>query len=57
MFDGDNRFETVYHKLGFKQSIKVLKDRETGVCYLFLKSGYAGGLTLMVDGDGKPLKM
>ena len=30
-------------------------DKETGVVYLFVKDGYGGGLTVMVDENGKPL--
>lgn len=37
---------------GYRQ---VLMDRETGVQYLFIQCGYAGGLTVLVDADGKPL--
>lgn len=33
----------------------VLVDRETGVNYLFVQSGYAGGLTPLLDADGKPI--
>ena len=33
----------------------VLRDRHTGVQYLFVQVGYAGGLTVLVDADGKPL--
>ncbi len=33
---------------------KVFVDRETGVEYLFMASGYAGGLTVMLDRDGRP---
>ncbi len=35
----------------------VIVDRFTGVNYLFVKSGggYAGGLTVLVDENGKPL--
>jgi hypothetical protein len=32
-----------------------VKDTETGVHYLFWDSGYGGGLTVMVDAEGKPL--
>lgn len=31
----------------------VLADKETGVNYLFIQSGYAGGLTPLLDSDGK----
>ena len=33
----------------------IYVDKETGVMYLFVKNGYGGGLTVMVDEDGKPL--
>lgn len=30
-------------------------DQETGVTYLFVKSGYGAGLTPLLDADGKPV--
>lgn len=33
----------------------VLMDTETGVQYLFVHSGYAGGLCPLLDRDGQPL--
>lgn len=33
----------------------VLLDSATGVQYLFVQSGYAGGLCPLLDQDGKPL--
>ena len=30
-------------------------DKETGVNYLYHASGYAGGLTVLLDKDGKPV--
>ena len=33
----------------------VLVDRETGVNYLYVASGYSGGLTVLVDAQGKPI--
>lgn len=30
-------------------------DRETGVNYLFHTSGYAGGMTPLLDREGKPV--
>ena len=30
-------------------------DKQTGVNYLFVQSGYAGGLTPLLDRDGKPI--
>lgn len=34
---------------------RVLVDKETGVNYLFVQKGYAGGLTPLLDADGKPV--
>lgn len=47
----DKRFEVIYKESG----CKVIVDKETGVQYLFHNDGYAGGLTLLVDKDGKPI--
>ena len=33
----------------------ILVDKETGVNYLFISSGYAGGVTVLLDKDGKPV--
>ena len=33
----------------------ILVDKETGVNYLFTSSGYAGGLTVLLGADGKPI--
>ena len=34
---------------------RVLVDRKTGVNYLWTSGGYAGGLTVLVDAEGKPI--
>ena len=34
---------------------RVLVDRKTGVNYLWTASGHAGGLTVLVDAEGKPI--
>lgn len=33
----------------------IYVDRKTGVMYFYHRSGYGGGLTVMLDKDGKPL--
>jgi hypothetical protein len=33
----------------------VIVDKETGVNYLFVCRGYGGGLTPLLDSDGKPI--
>lgn len=35
-------------------SVKILRDTETGIMYLFYQSGQAGGLTPLLGTDGKP---
>lgn len=39
----------------FGENRMIYVDRETGVNYLFIKSGYGAGLTPMLDPDGKPI--
>ena len=34
---------------------RILVDRTTGVNYLWISSGYSGGLTVLLDADGKPI--
>lgn len=48
----DNRFEVVYSQSGFVNGMEILVDNETGVNYLFYKSGYAGGMTPLLDSSG-----
>ncbi len=49
----DKRFEKTYSQsLG---TIEIWVDNETGVNYLFRQSGYAGGLTPLLDREGKPV--
>ena len=33
----------------------VLVEKTTGVNYLFVQSGYAGGLTPLLDAEGNPV--
>lgn len=33
----------------------ILVDKETGVNYLFVSQGYAGGLTPLLKADGTPV--
>lgn len=50
------RFERVYYQSDdIPGYIHVYVDTETGVMYLFVKDGYGGGLTVMVDENGKPM--
>ena len=48
------RFEKVYSQ-GSLTSIEIWVDKLTGVNYLYRQSGYSGGLTPLLDKDGKPV--
>ena len=50
----EKRFENVY-KQGVAPNIQVIVDKETGVNYLYVQSGYSGGLTVLLDENGKPV--
>ena len=52
------RFEVVYKDgslLKDEGVRQILVDKETGVNYLVWHSGYAGGLTPLLDAEGKPI--
>lgn len=34
---------------------QIFVDRETGVNYLYIQYGHSGGLTPLLDADGKPV--
>lgn len=50
----DQRFEKVYSQ-GTMTTMEIWVDKETGVNYVFHASGYAGGMTSLLDRDGKPV--
>ncbi len=51
-----SRFEVVEKSSSLMGvSTKVLKDKITGVHYLFALDGYGGGLTPLLDENGKPI--
>jgi len=51
-----DRFIKVYSQNSlFGSNVRILVDVETGVNYLFCIEGYGGGLTVMLDADGKPI--
>ena len=53
----DNRFIKTYSQGGRigLEVVEIWVDKETGVNYVFHASGYAGGLTPLLDRDGKPV--
>ena len=52
----EKRFVKTYSQGGFaKTTVEIWVDRITGVNYMLTVSGYAGGLTVLVDAQGKPV--
>ena len=49
-----DRFEKTYSQ-GAMNVREIWVDKETGVNYVFRQSGYAGGMTPLLDRDGKPV--
>ena len=50
----NDRFEKLYSQ-GTMNVTEIWVDRETDVNYIFHASGYAGGMTPLLDRDGKPV--
>lgn len=50
----EKRFIKIYDDGAFGSN-EIWVDTQTGVNYLFHASGYAGGLTPLLDRDGKPV--
>lgn len=48
------RFEKIYSQ-GMVNVTEIWVDKETGVNYLWRHDGYAGGLTVLLDKEGKPV--
>ncbi|GAA0127398.1 hypothetical protein UT300019_33020 [Clostridium sp. CTA-19] len=50
----EKRFEVVSTQ-GNIESYRIIVDKETGVNYLYISNGTSGGLTVLVDSEGKPI--
>ena len=50
----NDRFEKVYSQ-GSMNVMEIWVDKETGVNYLYHRNGNSGGLTVLLDKDGKPV--
>ena len=48
------RFIKIYSQ-GSLNVTEIWVDKETGVNYVYHSSGYSGGLTPLLDRDGKPI--
>lgn len=47
----EKRFKKIYSQ-GAIDGVEIWVDTETGVNYMFKQSGYAGGLTPLLDANG-----
>ena len=50
----NERFEKIYSQ-GSLTVTEIWVDKVTGVNYVFHASGYAGGMTPLLDREGKPV--
>ena len=50
----EGRFIITY-KEGGSEAYRIIVDRETGVNYLFYRLASSGGLTPLLDSNGKPI--
>ena len=55
MGKNNSRFQKIYSQ-GTLEVFEIWVDTETGVHYLYHRSGYSGGLTPLLDADGKPVR-
>ena len=49
------RFETVYQESTMLTEKTIFVDKATGVNYLYIANGTGGGLTPLLNSDGKPV--
>lgn len=54
MGKNNSLFQKIYSQ-GTLEVFEIWVDTETGVHYLYHRSGYSGGLTPLLDADGKPV--
>ena len=51
----EKRFVKTYSQGGFDTTLQIWVDKKTGVNYLYTQSGYAGGLSPLLNRDGTPV--
>lgn len=49
------RFVKIYAQSKVLTATEIWVDQETGVQYLYHQNGHSGGLTPLLDKDGKPV--
>lgn len=53
--DNERFVKTYSQGISIALKITVFVDTQTGVNYIFSQSGYTGGLTPLLDENGKPV--
>ena len=51
----NQRFVRIQEESGFASGSELWVDRQTGVTYFYHYNGYGGGMTVLVDANGKPV--
>ncbi len=51
----EKRFIVTEKESSLTNSVQVIVDKKTGVNYMWVTQGYAGGLTPLLDRDGRPV--
>lgn len=51
----DNKRFEILSTQGTIECYRVILDKETGVNYLYISNGTSGGLTVLLDSEGKPI--
>ena len=51
----EKRFVKSYSQGFWGRTMEVWVDKKTGVNYLVTQSGYSGGMTVLVDREGKTI--
>ncbi len=50
------RFRKIHKEnVGFGENVIIIQDMKTGVEYMYVQSGYSGGVTPLLDREGKPV--
>lgn len=55
MANKQKRFVKIYSQGGFSTAMQIWVDTKTGVNYVVSQGGYSGGMTVLLDRDGKPV--
>ncbi len=55
MANKEDRFEKIYRQGKMSSVTEIWVDKVTGVNYIYHAAGYSGGLSPLLDRDGKPV--